>query len=147
MSIRAVLIFCLALLLVRAGDRRIFGKNTAFDIVLGIILGSVLSRAITGNAPFIPTAITSIVLIVLHWSFAWVAQHNHTFGKFIKGEKLLMIKDGQLQEQNMQRENITIHDLHEVLRLTGKLTRVEEVQEAYLERSGNISVIPRKQND
>lgn len=54
MCIRGVLIFCIALLLVRVGDRRIFNKNAAFDIVLSIILGSVLSRAITGNAPFVP---------------------------------------------------------------------------------------------
>lgn len=145
MSIRSILIFCFALLLVRVGDRRIFGKNTAFDIVLGIILGSVLSRSITGNAPFVPTVITCGVLVALHWLFAWFAQRNHTFGKLIKGRELLMVKDGQLQQTNMQKENITEQDLLEVLRTQGKITQVQEVQEAYLERSGNISVIPRKQ--
>ncbi len=56
-----------------------------------------------------------------------------------------MVKDGQLQQTNMQKENITEQDLLEVLRTQGKITQVQEVQEAYLERSGNISVIPRKQ--
>ena len=145
MSIRGIIIFCFALLLVRAGDRRIFGKNSAFDIVLGIILGSILSRAITGNSPFVPTAITSVVLIALHWVFARIAQQNHAFGKLIKGKEIPMVQDGRMQEANMQRENITEQDLLEILRTTGKLTRIDEVKEAYLERNGNISVIPRKQ--
>ncbi|MDQ3290735.1 MAG: DUF421 domain-containing protein [Bacteroidota bacterium] len=146
MSIRGIIVFCLAIALVRVGDRRVFSKNAAFDIVLGIILGSILSRTITGNSPFIPTLVTTIVLVALHWLFAWIAKRNHAFGKLIKGEKVAMIKDGQLQEENMNRANITIHDLHEVLRLNGKLTKIEEVEEAYLERSGNISVIARKQS-
>lgn len=145
MSIRGVLIFCLALLLVRAGDRRIFSKNAAFDIVLSIILGSILSRTITGNSPFVPTVITCVVLVGLHWGFAWLAKRNHAFGTLIKGNKVILIKNGQMQEENLKKSNITIHDLHEVLRLNGKVTQIEEVEEAYLERSGNISVIPREE--
>lgn len=146
MSVRGCIIFFLALVLIRLGDRRIFSKNAAFDIVLGIILGSLLSRAITGNAPFVPTVITSTVLVVLHWFLAFMAKKYHAFGLLIKGKKLLLIKDGQVQEENIKKQNFTIHDLHEVIRLNGKLTKIEEVQEAYLERSGNVSIIPRKQD-
>ncbi len=146
MCIRGLLVFILALILVRLGDRRIFGQNAAFDIVMGIILGSLLSRAITGNAPFVPTCITCIGLVALHRLLAMIAQKYHAFGVLIKGKHLLLIKDGQIQEENMKKQNFTIHDLNEVLRLNGKLTKVEEVQEAYLERSGNVSVIPRKQS-
>ncbi|RDC61636.1 hypothetical protein AHMF7616_00216 [Adhaeribacter pallidiroseus] len=146
MCFRGLLVFILAIILVRVGDRRIFSKNAAFDIVLGIILGSLLSRAITGNAPFVPTCITCIGLVALHWFLAMISQKYHAFGLLIKGKQLLLVKDGQIQEENMKKQNFTIHDLNEVLRLNGKLTQVEEVQEAYLERSGNVSVIPRKQN-
>jgi uncharacterized membrane protein YcaP (DUF421 family) len=57
------------------------------------------------------------------------------------------VKDGQLQELNMKQENITEQDLLEILRSSGKITRIDAVQEAYLERSGNISVVPRKEKD
>src|SRR5690606_2054685 len=48
MALRALLIYVAAILLVKAGEKRFMGKNTAFDMILGIILGSVLSRAVTG---------------------------------------------------------------------------------------------------
>jgi hypothetical protein len=66
MVIRGILIFMFSLMLARMGDNRIFGKSTTFDIVISIILGSLLSRAITGNAPFLPTVITTAALVMLH---------------------------------------------------------------------------------
>jgi hypothetical protein len=30
------------------------GQGTAFGVILGTMLGSIVSRAITGNAPFLP---------------------------------------------------------------------------------------------
>jgi uncharacterized membrane protein YcaP (DUF421 family) len=30
------------------------GEATAFDVILGIMVGSIVSQAITGNAPLVP---------------------------------------------------------------------------------------------
>lgn len=77
MSFRAVGVFFAALLIIRIGNHRIFGKNTAFDIVLGVIYGSVLSRAITGNAPFWPTIAAAFTLVMLHKGLASLAYHTN----------------------------------------------------------------------
>lgn len=53
MGLRAVVIYITAFIMVRiAGDRRFIGKYAAIDVVLGIILGSTLSRAINGTSAF-----------------------------------------------------------------------------------------------
>src|SRR3546814_818751 len=69
MAARAVVVYIVTLLVVRLGKKRFLGKATAFDVILGIMLGSIVSRAITGNAPFLP-ALAAAVLIALHWSFS-----------------------------------------------------------------------------
>ena len=48
MAARAVLVFVLALVLVRMTDRRFLGRHTAFDALLTIVLGGVL--LVIGNA-------------------------------------------------------------------------------------------------
>lgn len=85
MVCRGVLIFLYTLFLVPFGGRRIFGKNTSFDIVIGVILGSIMSRALTANAPFFPTLAAGTALVLLLWLFAELSQHSNHFGHLIQG--------------------------------------------------------------
>lgn len=143
MALRAVVIYVTAILLVRLGQKRFMGKNTAFDVILGIILGSVLSRGITGNAPFVPTVAAGAMLVALHWLFSVASFYWRPFGRVVKGEERVLVKDGEIQWRNMQRSHIGRHDLEMAIRNTGKAARLEDVAEAHFERSGEISVIPR----
>ena len=54
-SLRGVVVFVAALVIVRCGDRRFLSQKTAFDAVLGFILASMLARAVNGTAAFFPT--------------------------------------------------------------------------------------------
>ncbi|MCJ8165119.1 DUF421 domain-containing protein [Pontibacter sp. E15-1] len=142
MSVRAIGVFFAALFIIRVGSHRIFGKNTAFDIILGIIYGSVLSRAITGNAPFWPTIAAALTLVLLHKGLAMLAYHtSFGFGNVIKGRPRELVKDGKLQEKALKASSITENDLLEAARSTGAVTDLSQVDRAYLERSGNISII------
>jgi len=49
-SLRGVIVFAAALVIVRCGDRRFLSQKTAFDAVLGFILASMLARAVNGTA-------------------------------------------------------------------------------------------------
>jgi uncharacterized membrane protein YcaP (DUF421 family) len=143
MTIRGIFIFIFSLMLVRLGDKRIFGKSTTFDIVLSIILGSLLSRAITGNAPFFPTVITTTVLVLLHMMLAKLSVYTR-IGKVIKGQEQQLVKDGRLLEEAMKSRQITEHDIREAARLKGRTQDLEKVEAAFLERDGSISIIPKK---
>ncbi len=146
MSARAIGVFFAALLIMRVGSHRVFGKNTAFDIILGIIYGSVLSRAITGNAPFWPTLAAALTLVLLHRGLAMVAYHTHFgFGNFIKGRPRVLVRDGELQEEAMRASSVTKNDLLEALRSSGSALDLNRIDHAYLERSGKISIIMKKE--
>ena len=146
MGIRGVIVFIIALALVRFGDRRIFGKNTAFDIVLGIIFGSILSRAITGNSPFLPTIFTALVLVCLHRLFAFWAFRQSMIGPIIKGSEKQIVEDGKMDFESMKSSNITKNDLLEACRQSG-VAEIEQVKEAYIERGGGISIIKKEGNN
>lgn len=147
MSVRAVVVFMAALVIIRIGNNRVFGKNSALDIVLGIIYGSVLSRAITGNSPFFPTLVAALVLVLLHNALAVVAFHSDFgFGYFVKGESVKLIEEGNLQEKALKKHCITKDDLREALRNSGNESDLSDIKSAYLERSGKISIILKDSN-
>ena len=144
MSLRGVIVFLAALLMVRMGSKRSLAEKTAFDAVLIVILASVLSRAINGSAGFYTSIGASFVLVLLHRFFAWIACRSHVFGKLIKGSPAVIIEDGKLDARTMRRHLVSEHDLEEDLRLDGNLEDFSKVRVARVERSGDISFIKKE---
>ncbi len=142
MSLRAIIMYVVTICLVRLGKKRFMGGATVFDVILGIIVGSIASRAITGNAPMLPASAAVAVLVGLHWSFSAFAVRSRTFGNLIKGTSDVIISDGQIDHDRLQKEHMSVGDLEEDLRSEG-IADVHDVLEARLERSGELSVIKR----
>ena len=144
MGVRAVLVYVAALAMVQLGEKRFLGKNTAFDVILGIVLGSVLSRAITGSTNLWPTLAAGVVLVAMHWLFAFTAFRFGRFGTLIKGSPRTLVRDGVVQWDQMRKSHITEDDLLMALRSQGRVESPEKVKSAKLERSGDLSVITKK---
>ena len=144
MAFRTILIYAATLAIVRVGSKRFLSQATAFDAIVAIMLGSIMSRAINGSAPFLPTLAAGIILVGLHWLIAAIAYSSDWFGTLVKGNPVLLIKDGDVQEKGLRETSVSAKDLEEALRIESHVTKPEGVQLAYLERNGGISVIPSK---
>lgn len=142
MALRTVIIYVFTLSIVRLGSKRYLAESTAFDIIVSIMIGSIMSRAINGSAPFVPTLVSGVILLGLHWLFAFLSSKIQWFGPIIKGNPILLIKDGQLQERGMRSAGLSRHDLEQFLRMEAQNSDPSTIERAYLERSGNISVLP-----
>lgn len=139
--LRTILIYSLTLVIVRLGSKRFLSKASAFDVVVAIMLGSVMSRGINGSDPLKVTVIAGVVLVGTHWLFGLLAFHTGWFGPLVKGERLLLIKDGKIQEDGMRKGSITEHDLTQAVRVQTHHRDPTKVKRAYLERNGEISII------
>jgi len=145
MCARAVVVFIAAIVIVRVGDKRFMGRHTALDVMLGIVFGSIVSRAITGNAPFFPTLAACLVLVLLHWILSAIAFRSHRFGLFVKGKVIQLVVDGEIDWRAMSRTQITERDLAEALRSRGKKDDLDQISAAFLERSGKISILLKEE--
>lgn len=142
MPIRAVVVFAYGLVLVRFPGQRIFGKSSAFDIVLAVLVGSSLSRALTGNAPFVATLAATTAIVLVHWLVAHLATRSRAVSWLVKGAVARIVTDGTPDRALMRRLGLSDGDLEEAMRGSG-LDRLDKVGAAYLERNGKISVVPR----
>ncbi|GAA0600063.1 DUF421 domain-containing protein [Caenispirillum bisanense] len=146
MSLRAMLLFLWGLVLVRIGGRRAFGRNSAFDIVLAVVIGSSISRAITAGAPFFPTIVAMTVLVGLHAVLTHLSFRWRLVGALVKGRDTRLVRDGALDWEAMRRTGITERDLREAAHRRG-LAGVDDIRDAYIERSGDVTVIPKDRDD
>jgi uncharacterized membrane protein YcaP (DUF421 family) len=142
MGARAILVYVVGVLVVRMGKSRLVGRVSALDILVGFMLGSLLSRGITGHASLSGTAIASAALIATHWLFTLLAARWHVFGKLTKGNAVQLVQDGHMLPNNMRSSHISEHDLVESLRLHG-IDDVAVVAKAFKERNGKISVVKK----
>lgn len=144
MALRAVIIYIAAIALVRIGEKRFLGKYAALDVILGFMLGSVLSRAVTGNAPYFETILgAGLGLVLIHWLFAVLSFHSDRFGDIVKGSERLLVQDGDIQWDAMQSSHISKQDLMGAVRTSAQLGNLARAKEVRLERSGDLSVIER----
>jgi uncharacterized membrane protein YcaP (DUF421 family) len=144
MGWRALVVFVIGVALVRLADRRFLGRNAGFDILLGVILGSVLSRAINGQAAFFPTLGASALLVLFHRLLGAAACRSHVLSRLVKGQPLTLIRNGSVDREALRKAHMSEDDLEENLRLHGNETGVESIAEARLERNGSISVVKRR---
>jgi uncharacterized membrane protein YcaP (DUF421 family) len=139
-SLRGIIVFVGALAMIRTGAKRFLASKTAFDIILGFILGSMLARAINGSAPLFATLAGGFVLIGFHRLLAALAFRFHAFGTLVKGIDEIIISNGKIDRQVMRRNSFSERDLMEDLRLCS-CANVSQIREARIERNGELSVI------
>src|SRR6476620_3419340 len=93
MASRAFVLFFITLILIRLAGMRTFGIKSAFDNCVIIMLGAVLSRAITGASAFIPTIVASVVLVAVHKILALLSVNNKTISHLVKGKPISIYKE------------------------------------------------------
>ncbi len=139
---RTIVVYIVALLLIRIGKRRFLGGYTTFDILLGFVVGSIMSRAITGAVTFTNMIFVVLTLVGIHWVIAIITYYYDTNG-IIKNSERQLVKDGEVDEDAMLKSKIGENDLLQALRQKANVESPDEVKSAYLERDGSITVIPK----
>jgi uncharacterized membrane protein YcaP (DUF421 family) len=137
---RAALIFAYGYAAVRLVGRRVFGKWAALDIIISLVIGSNLSRALTGNAPLWGTLAATTLLLGIHWLLAQLAARSSRLSHLIEGHPVRLARDGRPDLANLRRWSISEADVNEALRQRG-LARLEDSQDLVLEPSGRVNVL------
>jgi uncharacterized membrane protein YcaP (DUF421 family) len=137
---RAVVIFVYGLILVRIAGRRAFGKWSALDIIVSIIVGSNLSRALTGGAPLFATIAATTLLMAFHWILAHAVARSHLLSRMVEGRSIELARSGVERPAALLRHAISGKDLTEALRQAG-VESVSDTRRVMLEPSGKITVI------
>ncbi|GAB2696604.1 DUF421 domain-containing protein [Mucilaginibacter koreensis] len=143
MCCRAFVVYFIALVLIRIAGRRTFGKKSAFDNSIALILGAVLSRAVVGASAFVPTVSCCFVLVGLHRLLAWLSTKSDIVRQYIKGENLLLFQNDEILHDNLRQAIMSEKDLMSDVRTKGSIDNLAAVKEIHMEPSGEVSVIKK----
>src|SRR5687767_7270255 len=126
MSCRAFAMFFITLILIRIAGMRAFGTKSAFDNIIVIMLGAILSRAVTGVSPFFPTVMGGLVLVLVHRILAFISIYSPFISHLVKSNDLSLYKNGKLNERNMKRCNLSMGDLMSGVRHNANIASLDD---------------------
>jgi uncharacterized membrane protein YcaP (DUF421 family) len=141
MAMRAGVMFFVMLVLARLSGMRAFGRKSSFDAVVAITMGAVLSRAIVGASPVIPTIAAATVLAVIHRIVAILTAVSPALEHVIKGHSYWVYREGHYDEPRMRRAGISKADIREAVRKRGHEDTLRGVREVRLESNGELTVV------
>jgi uncharacterized membrane protein YcaP (DUF421 family) len=139
---RAFAVYLLGLFLLRLTYRRVIGKESSFDMIVLVVFGSILSRAVNGGADLTSALAGSAALIFIHWLITEFSFRFPRLGKIIKGSPILLIKGGSTLDDEIRRQRMGKDDLDEELRLN-RVKGTDRVELSYLEANGRISFLTK----
>jgi uncharacterized membrane protein YcaP (DUF421 family) len=137
---RAALVFVYGWLLVRIAGRRAFARWTAVDIVVAIVTGSNLSRALTGNADLFGTLAATTLMMAIHWALARAAARSPAISRLVEGAPVAIGKGGSVDAAALVHHGVSAADLQEALRAAG-VESAADTRAIVLEPSGKVSVL------
>jgi uncharacterized membrane protein YcaP (DUF421 family) len=141
--INAVIVYVFLRLVLSLTGRRSLSQLTAFELVLLIIVGGAVQRALVGDDPSMTNAaIIVATLIGMDLLASLIEKRSRGFGRILRGEPMIVVENGRPLARRMHRAQVSEDDILAVARLRYGLTSMDEVKYAILEASGEISIVP-----
>lgn len=141
--IRGLAVYGFVLVLLRVTGKRQIGQLTPFDLVLLLLLSNAVQNAMNGGDNSISGGlILAVTLVGLNTSLAYLSAHSRRAEALIEGRPQILIHNGQLFADILQRERISRDDLSAAIRRAGG-NDIADVRLAILETNGQISVTTR----
>ena len=141
--VRGTAMFFFLWLLFRVVIKRRIGAIGMADLLVLVIIADAAQNGMAGSYTSVTDACVLVSTIVLwNYLFDWLAFHFPALQRLLEPPPLLVVEDGHILWRNMRLELLSRQELEAKLREKG-VKDVSEVEQAYVEPDGHISIIKR----
>jgi uncharacterized membrane protein YcaP (DUF421 family) len=142
--IRAAVVYVVLLILFRLAGKRSLAEVTSFDLDLLLIISEATQQAMIDNDNSMMNALLLVsTLIFLNIIFSFVASRWKGFEKLVEDVPLVILKDGKPIREHLQKERVGENEILEAARASEGLERLDQIKYAILERTGQITIVPK----
>ena len=142
--LRALVVYAFLLIIFRLSGKQSLSQMTGFDLILLLIISETTQQAmvdsdhsVTNGFLLIITLVGATILLSL------LKQRFPRFELLLDGQPVIVVNNGNLSREVMQKCRIDKEDILSAARKTQGLERLDQIKYAILERDGNISIIPK----
>lgn len=142
--IRGTLTYLFLFLLFRFVVRRDTGALGISDLLVLVIIADASQNAMSGEYKSVADGFV-LISTIIGWNIVlnYLSYRYALLRRFLLPSTLFLVRDGIKQERNLKRQMISDEELFAMLR-EQQVEDVSEVESAYLEPDGQVSVIKKK---
>ncbi len=145
--LRALFSYFFLVFLTRVVGRRPGRQLTPFEFVLILFIGRLALTAMVGNEASFSNAVIEIMAVAAgHALLTIVRARSPRVARWVDGTPLMLLESQQWRKNTMIKKRIQDDDVMAVARDQG-LSRLEQIKVAVLERNGEISILPKHEQD
>jgi len=138
---RAFFLYLLVILVMRIMGKREIGQLQPYELAITLIISELVTLPMENNGvPLLAGVVPAFTITLTQVLLSYLTTKSQWLQDFISGRYTIMIENGKLIEDNLRKQKYNITELLEQLRMSG-VTKIQDVQYAILETSGQLSVI------
>ncbi len=143
---RSLIVYIFLLTLIRLTGKRQVGQLAPFDLILLLVLSNAVQNAMNGGDNSVQAGIiSSLTLVLLNYGIGYVTFRSKRFEALIEGRPQVLIHNGKLYKDVMEKQRLTQHELDAALRRQG-VSDIAHVHVALIENNGEITVQLRSES-
>ncbi|MBL7773908.1 MAG: DUF421 domain-containing protein [Chitinophagaceae bacterium] len=144
-----IVIRCLAVYIFMLLALRIFGKKeiaqlSISDFIFIILIGNSVQNAMVGSDNSLVGGMVAALMLFIFNALLKIGLRNRKVNAFLQGKPVLLIFEGKLIQENLNKSGINEEEIEAVIREHG-LASVEDVGLGVMEVDGNISIVGNEQ--
>ncbi|HET9715055.1 MAG TPA: YetF domain-containing protein [Pseudolabrys sp.] len=144
--IRACIVYFVLWAIIRISGRRTLGEMTAFDFILFLIIGGSTQRAITGQDYSLTNALILVATFVtIEIALSLLELKSPWLRRVFNSTPSLLVENGNLMTARLRKARLVEENILEAARRLHGLERLDQIKFAILEASGEITIVPAKQ--
>ncbi|WCM42353.1 DUF421 domain-containing protein [Flavobacterium sp. CBA20B-1] len=127
---------------IKISGKRTLAKLNAFDFVVSVTLGSILSSIILLKVSIAEGLTGLFIIISLQYLLAFLAKKSDTMEKVINSTPSLLFYNGKFLNDALQNELITKEEVYAEIR-SYKIENINDVRAVVLELNGDMTVVKK----
>ncbi|MGI5884625.1 MAG: DUF421 domain-containing protein [Candidatus Spyradocola sp.] len=142
MFVRALVLYVLVILLMRLMGKRQIGQLQPFELVFSVIVADLAASPMSDvGVPLLYGVMPIAALMLCYALFSLVTLKSERARVLLSGRPTVLVHQGIVDEQEMQRQGMTLTELMEQMRESG-VANLSDVGCAVLEISGKVNIFP-----
>lgn len=139
--IGTITVYIAVIIFTRIFGLKSFSKMTSFDFVNTVAIGNLIGMTIATSNPNLLLGIVLIGLLYLaNYLVSLMRYKSETAKKYLDNNPILIMKNGKLLHENIDKAKITEDEIRGKLREANVL-RLSQVKAMILETTGDVSVL------